>query len=62
LAKGLYLTQDGRVLVDYGKLRVPISSAQYRANGYRPTYDKLPVEALAARPDGALKRVVDAQR
>ena len=45
MAKGLYLTRDGRVLVDYGSRRVPISSAQYRANGYRPSCDKLPAEA-----------------
>ena len=44
MAKGLYLMQDGQVLVDYGKRRVPISSAQYRANGYRPPYDNLPAE------------------
>ena len=25
MAKGLYLTRDGRVLVDYGKRQVPIS-------------------------------------
>ena len=44
MAKGLYLMQDGQVLVDYGKRRVPISRAQYRANGYRPPYDNLPAE------------------
>jgi hypothetical protein len=45
MAKGLYLTSDGRVLVDYGKRRrVPIPSAQYKANGYKPPYDKLPPE------------------
>jgi hypothetical protein len=46
VAKGLYLMRDGQVLVEYGKRRVPISAAQYRANGYRPPYDKLPLEAL----------------
>jgi hypothetical protein len=46
VAKGLYLTHDGQVLVEYGKRRVPISPAQYRANGYRPPCDKLPPEAL----------------
>jgi hypothetical protein len=62
LAKGLYLTQDGRVLVEYGKLHVPLSPAQYRANGYRPTYEKLPVEALTTRRGAGAKRVVDAHR
>jgi hypothetical protein len=46
VAKGLYLMHDGQVLVEYGKRRVPISPAQYRANGYRPPCDKLPPEAL----------------
>jgi hypothetical protein len=46
VAKGLYLMRDGQVLVEYGKRRVPISPAQYRANGYRPPCDKLPHEAL----------------
>ena len=46
MAKGLYLMRDGQVLVESGKRRVPISPAQYRANGYRPSCDKLPLEAL----------------
>ena len=46
MAKGLYLMRDGQVLVEYGKRRVPISPAQYRANGYRPPCDRLPPEAL----------------
>ena len=45
MPKGLYLMRDGRVLVDYGARRVPISLAQYRANGYMPPYRKLPAEA-----------------
>ena len=46
MAKGLYLMRDGQVLVEYGKRRVPISPARYRANGYRPPCDKLSAEAL----------------
>ena len=38
MAKGLYLMSDGQVLVEYGR-RIP--SAQYKANGYKPTCDKL---------------------
>jgi hypothetical protein len=46
MAKGLYRTSDGQVLVEYGKRRrVPIPSAQYKANGYKPPCDKLPPEA-----------------
>ena len=45
MAKGLYLTSDGQVLVEYSKRRrVPISSAQYKANGYKPPCEKLPPE------------------
>ena len=37
MAKGLYLMPDGQVLVEYGRRRrVPISPAQYKANGYSP--------------------------
>ena len=33
MAKGLYLMSDGQVLVEYGqRRRVPIPSAQYKAN------------------------------
>jgi hypothetical protein len=45
MAKGLYLTSDGQVLVEYSKRRrVPIPSAQYKANGYKPPPDKLSPE------------------
>jgi hypothetical protein len=45
MAKGLYRMSDGQVLVEYGKCRrVPIPSAQYKANGYKPPCDKLPPE------------------
>ena len=44
MATGIYRTLDGRVMVDYGKRRLPISCAHYQANGYRPPYEKLPTE------------------
>jgi hypothetical protein len=44
MASGVYRLADGRAMVDYGKRRGPISSAQYKANGYRPPYEKLPAE------------------
>ena len=45
MAKGLYLMSDGHVLVEYGKRRrVPIPSAQYKANGYKPPCDQLSPE------------------
>jgi hypothetical protein len=51
MAKGVYRMPDGRVVVDYGWRRVPISRAQYRANGYHPPYDKLALEP----PEGATR-------
>ena len=49
MAKGLYLTSDGQVLVEYGKRRVPAPSAQYKAKGYKPPCDKLPPKFRAKR-------------
>ena len=46
MVSGIYRLADGRVMVDYGKRRGPISCAQYKANGYQPTYDKLGVKSL----------------
>jgi len=44
MAKGVYRMPDGQVMVDYGRRQSPISRAQYKANGYRPPYEKLPAE------------------
>jgi hypothetical protein len=41
VATGLYLMDDGTIMVDYGTRQIPISSAQYRANGYKPQIEKL---------------------
>jgi hypothetical protein len=41
MAVGLYLTPDGKVMVDYGARRLIITAAQYQANGYRPPLKKL---------------------
>ena len=45
VAKGLYLSGDGRVVVAYGTRQILISPAQYKADGYKPPCDKLPAEA-----------------
>jgi hypothetical protein len=42
MATGLYITQNGSVMVSYGPKHIPISCAQYKANGYKPPLDKLP--------------------
>jgi hypothetical protein len=41
MATGLYVLQDGTVMVAYGTRKIPIPYAQYRANGYKPSLDKL---------------------
>ena len=51
MATGLYVLQDGTVMVAYGTRKIPIPNAQYKANGYKPSLDKLkriPPEAGAA--------------
>ncbi len=53
MATGLYVTPDGRVAVNYGtrKLFLPIN--QYKANGYKPSFEKLLLGAttsLASTP------------
>jgi hypothetical protein len=40
MATGLYVL-DGSVMVAYGLRHIPISCAQYKANGYKPALDKL---------------------
>ena len=58
MAKGLDWMSDGQVLVEYGKRRrVPIPSAQYKANGYKPPCDKLPPEV----PPKARKELAHAE-
>jgi hypothetical protein len=47
MAFGLYVMQDGSVMVAYGHRRIRISCAQYKANGYRPALEKLAVKSLA---------------
>ena len=41
MAIGLYLMNDETIMVDYGGRKIPISRAQYRANGYKPAIEKL---------------------
>jgi hypothetical protein len=49
MATGLYLLQDGSVMVAYGPRHVPICGAQYKANGYKPALEKLMIaKSLAA--------------
>jgi len=49
MARGVYLVDDDKVLVDYGQRAVCVTVAQYRANGYRPPFDRLPrAQALGA--------------
>lgn len=43
-ATGLYVTPDGMVMVAYGSRLIPIAGAQYKANGYKPSLEKLKVK------------------
>ncbi len=49
MAFGLYVMQDGSVMVVYGQRHIPISCAQYKANGYKPSLEKLAVKSPAVR-------------
>ncbi len=62
MATGLYLTADGMVMVDYGARKLPISPAQYRANGYKPSFEKLHQEQKCRQQTNAVlvKRLPDA--
>ena len=65
MASGLYVTSAGDVMVDYGTRAIPISPAQYRANGYKPSVEKLmdrslrhkmlQTESSRSRPGGGRK-------
>jgi hypothetical protein len=57
MTNGLYLMSDGMVMVDYGRKKIPISLAQYRANGYRPPFDRLVREDKARTPAAYEARV-----
>jgi hypothetical protein len=43
MATGLYVLPDRSVMVAYGHRQIPISCAQYKANGYKPALEKLTV-------------------
>ena len=54
MATGLYILQDGSVMVAYGPRHIPISRAQYKANGYKPSLEKLmTAKSLAAQKSRA---------
>jgi hypothetical protein len=53
MATGLYVLSDGSVMVAYGPRHIPISCAQYKANGYKPVLEK-----LAAKSPGANRPLV----
>ena len=47
MATGLFVTDDGNVMVDYGKKKIPIPLTQYKANGYRPRFEELMLRGQA---------------
>jgi hypothetical protein len=42
--KGLYRTDDGWAMVDYGKHRSTVTRKQYREQNYQPPFTDLPAE------------------
>ena len=42
---GLFKTSDQSVQVDYDGVSIPIPRSTYEKNGYKPDFDKLPLEA-----------------
>ena len=45
MATGMFRTAEGSVQVDYDGTNIPIPRSKYEANGYKPDFDKLPLEA-----------------
>ena len=41
----MFRTADGSVQVDYDGTNIPIPRFKYEASGYKPDFDKLPLEA-----------------
>ena len=45
MATGMYRRSDGFAQVDYDGSSIPVSRSKYEENGYKPEFDKLPLEA-----------------
>ena len=41
---GLFRTTDQSVQVEYDKVSIPVPRSTYEKNGYKPDFDKLPLE------------------
>jgi hypothetical protein len=48
MAKGMFRTVDGLVMVEYGYRQGAISRALYKAIGYRPAYENLELESASS--------------
>ena len=53
MATGLYALPDGSVMVANGPRHIPISCAQYKANGYKPILEKLALKSPAVHKGAA---------
>jgi hypothetical protein len=56
MATGVYVLQDGSVMVAYGPRHIPISCAQYKANGYKPALQTLMAKSPGANTSWSLLR------
>jgi hypothetical protein len=44
MPSGLFRSTDQSVQVEYDKVSIPIPQSTYEKNGYKPDFDKLPLE------------------
>jgi hypothetical protein len=44
MPSGLFRTTDQSVQVEYDKVSIPMPQSTYEKNGYKPDFDKLPLE------------------
>ena len=54
---GLFITSDQSVQVDYDGVSIPIPRSTYENRGYKPDFDKLPLEAEYAAAKEKLANV-----
>jgi hypothetical protein len=57
MASGLYVLQEGSVMVAYGPRHIAISCAQYKANGYKPALEKLVTRSSAANEPSVCAKI-----
>ncbi len=62
MATGLYVLHDGSVMVAYGPRNIPISCAEYKANGYKPVLERLLGKSPSANRPRSARSVLRSPR